>query len=292
MLAATAAMERALGTPYVPPPIAREDAASVEIPPTIQGLLTARLDQLPAHARRVLQEAAVLGPRFDLELLQKVSAAAATLDAILEALLEILNGEIRIMSHSYRQDEILMLMRLAEEFDVRIRAFHHSVEAYKVAPELARHGAGAVVWSDWSSFKIEAYDATTYNARLLLEAGVLTSLHSDNSQLASRMNWEAAKMLRAGMDEVDALALVTINTAKLLGIDDRVGSLEPGKDGDFVIWNAHPLSSFTVAQQTWVDGRRYYDIEEDRRLRAEVERERAEIIQLILDERNGGGEER
>src|SRR5690625_4586048 len=111
----------------------------------------------------------------------------------MDALRDILNGDIIVQSHSYRQDEILMLMRLAEEYGFRIGAFHHGVEAYKVANELAEHGAGAVVWSDWSSFKIEAQDGILYNARLLSEAGVLTSLHSDDSQIATRMNWEAAK---------------------------------------------------------------------------------------------------
>jgi len=206
-------------------------------------------------------------------------------DLRLEALDDILSGRIEVQSHSYRQDEILMLMRLAEDFGFRIKAFHHGVEAYKVAPELAKHGAGAVVWSDWSSFKIEAYDATTYNARILHDAGVVTSLHSDDSQIASRMNWEAAKMLRTGMSEWDALALVTINPAKILGIDARVGSLEPGKDADFVIWSGHPLSTATRAEQTWIDGRKYFDLEEDRALRDRVERERARLIQSILEQR-------
>ncbi|TVQ02451.1 MAG: amidohydrolase [Balneolaceae bacterium] len=207
-------------------------------------------------------------------------------DLRLDAIVDILNGEIEVQSHSYRQDEILALMRVAEEFDFRIKAFHHAVEAYKVAPELTEHGAGAVVWTDWSSFKIEAYDATVYNARLLHEAGVLTSLHSDDSQLASRMNWEAAKMVRAGMDPVDALALVTINTAKVLGIDHMVGSLEPGKNGDFVIWSGDPLSTFTKAEQTWIEGRRYFDLEEDALLRRQIENERSKLIERILEVQN------
>ena len=204
-------------------------------------------------------------------------------DLRLDALTGIINGEIIIQSHSYRQDEILTLMRLAERFDFKIGAFHHGVEAYKVAPELAEHGAGAVVWSDWSSFKIEAYDGTLYNAKLLTEAGVLTSLHSDNSQISSRMNWEAAKMLRAGMQAEDALALVTINTAKVLGIDDKVGSLMPGKDADFVIWNGDPLSTFTKAEQTWIDGRKYFDLEEDAEMREKLKAERTALIEWILE---------
>jgi imidazolonepropionase-like amidohydrolase len=206
-------------------------------------------------------------------------------DLRMEALIEILDGDILIMSHAYRQDEMLMLMRVAEEFGTRIASFHHGVEAYKLAPEIAAHGAAAVVWSDWSSFKIEAYDGITYNARVLRDAGVLTSLHSDDSQIATRMNWEAAKMLRTGYSEEEALALVTSNTARVLGIADRVGSLEAGKDADFVIWNGNPLSTATRAEQTWIDGRRYFDIEEDSQLREQVERERAQLIQLILSQR-------
>jgi imidazolonepropionase-like amidohydrolase len=151
-----------------------------------------------------------------------------------------------------------------------------------VASELAAHGAAAAVWSDWSSFKIEAYDATTYNARLLHEAGVVTSLHSDNSQLSSRMHWEAAKMLRTGLDEATALSLVTSGTAALLGIADRVGSLEAGKDADFVLWSHSPLSTFTRAEQTWIDGRKYFDMEDDLRMREQVKQERERLIQLVL----------
>jgi len=207
-------------------------------------------------------------------------------DLRLDALVGILNEDILVQSHSYRADEILMLMRLAEDYGFRIKAFHHGVEAYKVAPELAAHGAGAVVWSDWSSFKIEAYDATNYNARLLHEAGVATSLHSDNSQVSSRMNWEAAKMVRAGMDPVDAMSLITSTTAELLGIDHRVGSLESGKDGDFVLWSGDPLSTLTVAEQTWIEGRKYFDIEEDAILQRRIENERAKLIQRATEAKN------
>lgn len=207
-------------------------------------------------------------------------------DLRLDALADILRGDIDVHSHSYRQDEILMLMRLADEIGFDIKAFHHGVEAFKVAPELAERGIGAVVWTDWGGFKIEAYDNTNFNARLLHEAGVMTSLHSDNSQIATRMNWEAAKMVRVGMDPETALSLVTIRTAKLLGIDDRVGSLEPGKDADFVLWSGDPLSTFTIAEQTWVDGRKYFDREEDIMLHESIEKERAALIQLIMEVSN------
>jgi len=140
----------------------------------------------------------------------------------------------------------------------------------------------AAVWSDWGGFKMEAYDATKYNARILMEAGVIVSLHSDNEQIASRMNWEAGKLLRTGFTEEQALTTVTLNAAKLLRIQDRVGSLEPGKDADFVVWNGDPLSQFTKAEQTWIDGKRYFSLEEDAARRAQVDKERRQLIQAVL----------
>jgi imidazolonepropionase-like amidohydrolase len=209
-------------------------------------------------------------------------------DLRMEALLEILEQEVLISSHGYRQDEFLALIRLAEEFGFRVQTLQHGVEAYKIAPELAASGVAAAVWSDWSSFKVEAYDATTYNARILLEAGVVTSLHSDDSPISSRMNWEAGKLLRTGVGEEDALATVTINAARVLNIQDRVGSLEAGKDADFVIWSGHPLSQFSRAEQTWVDGSRYFSLEEDAVLRAQVRDERARLTQLVLETQSAG----
>jgi len=209
-------------------------------------------------------------------------------DLRMEAIVDILDQELLVSSHGYRQDEFLALIRLAEEFGFRIQTLQHGVEAYKIAPELAASGVAAAVWSDWSSFKLEAYDATAYNARILLEAGALVSLHSDNSQLSSRMNWEAGKLLRTGVSEEDALATVTLNAAGVLNMDDRIGSLEPGKDADFVVWTGHPLSQFTKAEQTWVDGRRYFSLEEDAELREQVRGEHARLVQLVLQRGNGG----
>ncbi len=201
----------------------------------------------------------------------------------LEALVEVLNGERIIHAHAYRQDEIQMLIRLAEEFGFKIASFEHTVEGYKVAEVLAEHGAAAIIWTDWSSFKLEAYDGILYNARLLVDQGVLTSLHSDNTQLSTRMNWEAGKLLATGVDEITAMDLVTINPARILGADDVVGSLEPGKHADFVIWSDHPLSGFSHAEQTWIDGRKYFDRQQDLQMRQEVILERAALIQKIME---------
>jgi len=210
-------------------------------------------------------------------------------DLRMEAILDILNQELLISSHGYRADEFLALVRLAEEFNFRVQTLQHGIEAYKIAPELAQAGVAAVVWSDWGGFKMEAYDATVYNARVLMEAGVTTSLHSDNSEIASRMNWEAGKLLRTGLTEEQALSTVTIQSARAIAIDDRVGSLEPGKDGDFVVWNGNPLSQFTRPEQTWLDGRRYFSIDEDTELREQIKDERSRLIQAVLSSQNGNG---
>ena len=210
-------------------------------------------------------------------------------DLRMEAILDILDQELLISSHGYRADEFLALVRLAEEFGFRVQTLQHGVEAYKIAPELAESGVAAVVWSDWGAFKLEAYDATVYNARILIEAGVVTSLHSDNSEIASRMNWEAGKLLRTGLTPEQALSTVTNQAAEAIAIHDQVGSLEPGKDGDFVIWSGDPLSQFTRAEQTWIDGRRYFSLEEDAAMREQIAQERTQLIQAILSIEGGGG---
>ena len=203
-------------------------------------------------------------------------------DFRMETVLEILKGERHVHSHCYRQDEILALVRVAEDYDFTIQSFQHTVEGFKIAEALKEHGAGAAVWSDWWAFKVEAYDATTYNARLLHDQGVLTVIHSDNTQLATRMNWEAAKVAQTGVTEEEALSMITDNAARMLGIDHRVGSLEEGKDADFVVWQRHPLATDTRAVQTWVDGRKYFEIEEDAGNREEVREQRARLVQRAL----------
>ena len=207
-------------------------------------------------------------------------------DLELDAMAEILAGDRLIHCHSYRQDEILMLLRLCEKYDVTIGTLQHVLEGYKVAEAIASHGAGASSFSDWWAYKMEVMDAIPHNGALMNEVGVLVSFNSDSDELARRMNDEAAKAIRwGGMDPHDALAFVTINPARQLRIDDRVGSLEPGKDGDFAIWNNDPLSSYSVCEQTWIEGARHFDRESAAEAHAEATRDRARL----LAEANGSG---
>jgi imidazolonepropionase-like amidohydrolase len=176
--------------------------------------------------------------------------------------------------HAYRADEILMMLRLGEELGFKIRSFEHGLEGYKVAKEIAAHGAGVSTFSDWWAYKMEAIDAIPYNAALMLRKGVLVSLNSDdlNANLITRLNTEAAKTMKyGGLSETEALALITINAARQLEIDQRVGSIEPGKDADFVLYDKHPLSSYARVQKVFIDGEVYFDRDRDVSGRAERE---------------------
>jgi imidazolonepropionase-like amidohydrolase len=202
----------------------------------------------------------------------------------MDTLVGILNGDVEVHSHGYRADEFLALMRAAEAHGFRIKAFHHVLEGYKVADEMAEHGAGASTFSDWWAFKYEARDAIPYNAALMHERGVLVSINSDNPELARRMNLEAAKVVRyGGVDEHEALKMVTANAADQLGIGHRLGRLREGLDADLVVWSGHPLSVQSRADQTWIDGRLYFDRERDLEMRQAWEAERQELIALVRD---------
>lgn len=213
-------------------------------------------------------------------------------DLELDAILEILRGKRFVHCHSYVQSEILMLMRVAEDFGFRVQVFQHILEGYKVADVMAKHGAGGSSFTDWWAYKLEVYDAIPHNGALMYEQGVLVSFNSDSDELARRMNLEAAKAVKyGGVPEVEALKFVTINPARQLKVDQRVGSLEAGKDADFVIWSGSPLSTYSRCEQTWVDGRKYFDLDEDKRMHDEVQKQRAALVQKALAEKKSGGSE-
>jgi len=182
----------------------------------------------------------------------------------METMKDILDGKIIIHCHSYRADEILMLMNVLSDYGVSKICFQHVNEGFKVAPELAEFGAGASVFSDWWAYKFEVYYSTAYNAAILTRNGVVTSINSDSGELIRHLYHEAAKTQRYGdLTDNEALRLITINPAIQLGIDNRVGSLEVGKDGDVAIFNTHPLSVYAIPQMTIVDGVVKFDIEND-----------------------------
>lgn len=191
-------------------------------------------------------------------------------DLRLEALADILDGRIRVHAHSYRSDEIVMLMRVAERFGFKIDVFTHVLEGYKVADELARHGAGASTFSDWWMYKLEAYDAIPYNMALMHERGVLTSLNSDIPWLQSFMVYELNKPVKyGGVPRQDALKMLTAYPAQQLLIADRVGTLEVGKDADLVLLSGDPFDVYSRVEQTIVDGIVYYDRRRERETRGQ-----------------------
>ena len=178
-----------------------------------------------------------------------------------DVLNDIIDGEILVHCHSYRADEILMLMRVFNDYGIKNYTFQHANEAFKVAPEIAKNGAYTSVFADWWAYKFEVYYSTAYNATILNENGVTNSINSDSNELIRHLNHEAAKTVRYGeTSEADALKMITINPAMQLGIDKMVGSLEVGKHGDIAIWSGHPLSIYSKVQQTYIDGKKYFDM--------------------------------
>ena len=201
-------------------------------------------------------------------------------DLRLDPLVEVLEGKRYVHSHCYREDEILMLLRVAKEFGFKVRTFQHILEGYKVADELAAAGVGASTFSDWWAYKVEAYDAIPYNAALMTRRGVVVSINSDDAEEATHLNQEAAKTIKyGGLSHDEALKLVTINPAIQLGIDKRVGSIEVGKDADLVIYNHDPLSAYAVVQKTLIDGRVYFDRKQDIAGRPALEKEKKELLE-------------
>jgi imidazolonepropionase-like amidohydrolase len=202
-----------------------------------------------------------------------------------------MNSERFISCHSYVQSEINMLMKVAEAFDFRINTFTHILEGYKVADKMKEHGAGASTFSDWWADKYEEKDAIPYNAAIMHNAGLTVAINSDDGEMSRRLNQEAAKSVKyGGISEEEAWKFVTLNPAKMLHLDDRMGSLKAGKDADIVVWSGNPLSIYTKAEQTYIDGILFYDLERDSIMQKRILQERERLIALMLNEKTAGKE--
>jgi imidazolonepropionase-like amidohydrolase len=220
---------------------------------------------------------------------KKEKTIAPRMDLELQTLVEILNKERFITCHSYVQSEILMLMNLADKFDFKVNTFTHILEGYKVADEMKAHGVGASTFSDWWAYKFEVNDAIPYNGALLHNQGIVVAYNSDDAEMSRRLNQEAAKAVKYGnISEEEAWKFVTLNPAKLLHIDDKVGSIKVGKDADLVLWNNNPLSIYAKVEKTMIDGIVYFDIQKDEAQRLSIEKERNVLIGQLLQEKVKG----
>ena len=196
----------------------------------------------------------------------------------LEPLVEVLEGKRFVHAHSYRADEMLMLLNVAKEFGFTVKTLQHGLEGYKIASEIQQAGTGLSSFADEWSYKIEAYDAIPYNVPILLQHGVVATVNSDSDERARRLNIDAAKMVRyGGLTDDEALKTITYNGAVQLGVQDKVGSIEIGKDADVVIWSGHPLSVYSSAETTFIDGEIFFDVKRDLAMRDQMAKERAAL---------------
>jgi imidazolonepropionase-like amidohydrolase len=220
---------------------------------------------------------------------KKDKSKAPRVDLELQTIAEILNKERFITCHSYVQSEILMLMNVTEKFNFKVNTYTHILEGYKVADEMKKHGVGASTFSDWWAYKFEVNDAIPYNGALMHNQGIVVAFNSDDAEMSRRLNQEAAKAVKYGnVSEEEAWKFVTLNPAKLLHIDDKVGSIKIGKDADIVLWNNNPLSIYAKAEKTLIEGVVYFDLQSDEAKRLEVSNERNELINQLLQEKSSG----
>ena len=225
----------------------------------------------------------------NLSLNDKINTPPPKEDLELNALLEILNKERFITCHSYVQSEINMLMHVADSMGFTINTFTHVLEGYKIAKKMKEHGAGGSTFSDWWAYKFEVNEAIPYNATLLNNAGVITAINSDDAEMGRRLNQEAAKAVKyGGATEEEAWKMITLNPAKLLKLDNTMGSIKLGKDADIVLWTKNPLSVYAKVVQTYVDGKLLYDVDIDKKLQLRDRSERMRIIKLMSTEKNTG----
>ncbi|MDX8341591.1 amidohydrolase family protein [Draconibacterium sp. IB214405] len=219
---------------------------------------------------------------------EKASAQAPRKDLQLDAIVDEFTGKSFMACHTYVQSETNMIMKLAQEFGIKPHTLIHNTEGYKVADKMAEAGAAGSVFADWWIYKYEVYDAITYNAALQHNEGVLVCINSDDQEMGRRLNQEAAKTVKyGGLSEIEAMELVTKNPAKILHLDDRMGTLKPGKDADMVLWTDHPLSVYAMPSKTFVDGIPYFDGEKDKEMYQSIQEERSRIVNKILAK--GGG---
>ncbi len=221
--------------------------------------------------------------------IEKGNVVSPRRDLDLDALVEILNNKRFITCHSYVQSEINMLMHVADSMKFKVNTFTHILEGYKVADKMKAHGANASTFADWWAYKMEVMDAIPYNAALLTKMGVNTAINSDDAEMGRRLNQEAAKAIKYGkLSEVQALKLVTLNPAKMLHIDNKVGSIKVGKVADLVLWTDNPLSIYAKVNTTIIDGQIYFSVDDDAKLREDIKKERARIIAKLIIEKNKG----
>jgi imidazolonepropionase-like amidohydrolase len=247
---------------------------------------TIRFPQTRMGTEQVFTDYFTRGKEYDA---LKKSGKPYRKDIELETLAEILNKERFISCHSYVQSEINMLMEVAEKFDFNINTFTHILEGYKLADKMKEHGVGGSTFSDWWAYKYEVNDAIPYNAAIMAKQGITVAINSDDREMSRRLNQEAAKTMKyGGMSELEAWKMVTINPAKLLHLDQQVGSIKVGKDADVVLWSDHPLSIYAKAEKTIINGKIYFDIESDLEKRSAIKSERSKLIKMMLNEKLKG----
>lgn len=261
------------------------DANRIRFPQTRMGVEQVYMD----HFMRAKEYAKTWAAYNGLAAKQKATAVAPRRDIELDALAEILAAKRFITCHSYVQSEINMLMHVADSLGFKVNTFTHILEGYKVADKMAKHGAGGSSFADWWAYKMEVHDAIPYNAALMHRQGVTVSINSDDAEMARRLNQEAAKTVEyGGLTEEEAWKLVTLNPAKLLHLDSRLGSIRVGKDADLVLWNANPLAIYARPEKTIIDGAVYFDLSSEDRRRDAMQAERARLIQKMLVAKAGG----
>lgn len=221
---------------------------------------------------------------------EKKKARAPRRDLELEALVEILDSNRFITCHSYIQSEINMLMHMADSMDIQINTFTHILEGYKVADKMKAHGAAGSTFSDWWAYKYEVNDAIPYNGAVMHDNGILTGFNSDDAEMGRRLNQEAAKAIKyGGVKAEEAWKFVTLNPAKMLHLDDRIGSLKVGKDADLVLWSDQPMSINAIAEQTYIEGIKYFDIERNAAMQLRDGLEKERLILKMANHNNKGG---